>query len=177
MSTEDHKKDAKNDLKYGIITVSTSRYSKYKDAANPSDAEDVSGEIMHDLIKKAKSDLVFYKLVPDEEDIIDEALSYAIGSNAEVILISGGTGLAKKDLTIETVSKHYEKKIDGFGELFRYLSFGEIGSAAMLSRASAGIIKDKIVFVIPGSPNAVNLAMKRLILDEAPHILRHIKKG
>lgn len=177
MSSEDHKKDAKKDLKYGIITVSSSRYSNYKNVSNPSDAKDVSGEIMRDLIEKAKSDLVLYKLVPDDIDMIDNALSYAIESDAEVILISGGTGLAKKDLTIETVSKYYEKKIDGFGELFRYLSFKEIGSAAILSRASAGIVRDKVIFVMPGSPNAVNLAMKQLILKEAPHILRHVKKG
>ncbi|RZN64047.1 MAG: molybdenum cofactor biosynthesis protein MoaB [Candidatus Methanoliparum thermophilum] len=177
MSSEDHKKDAKKDLKYGIITVSSSRYSNYKNVSNPSDAKDVSGEIMQDLIEKAKSDLVLYKLVPDDIDMIDNALSYAIESDAEVILISGGTGLAKKDLTIETASKYYEKKIDGFGELFRYLSFEEIGSAAILSRASAGIVRDKVIFVMPGSPNAVKLAMKQLILKEAPHILRHIKKG
>jgi len=177
MSTENHKKDAKKDLKYGIITVSTSRYSKYKDVSNPRDAEDFSGEIMDDLIRKAESNLVFYRLVPDDEKMIDDALSYAMESNSEVILISGGTGLAKKDLTIETVAKRYEKKIDGFGELFRCLSFEEIGAAAMLSRASAGVIKNKIIFAMPGSPDAVRLAMERLILKEAPHILRHLRES
>lgn len=94
-----------------------------------------------------------------------------------MILTNGGTGIAKRDVTIETVSSLFDKEIPGFGELFRMLSYQEdIGSAAILSRAAAGVIKDKAVFLTPGSTGAVRLAMSKLILPELGHVVRELRK-
>ncbi len=100
------------------------------------------------------------------------SLNEAAKKATDVILITGGTGIAKRDVTIETISPLYEKEIIGFGELFRMLSYTEdIGSAAMMSRASAGVYKNKAVFIMPGSTGAVSLAMNKLILKELVSML------
>jgi molybdenum cofactor biosynthesis protein B len=93
-----------------------------------------------------------------------------------VIITTGGTGIAKRDTTYEAVVSMFQKRLDGFGELFRMLSFEEIGSAAMLSRATAGVIGDRVVFLLPGSEAAVRLAMTRLILPELGHIAAQLSK-
>ena len=95
--------------------------------------------------------------------------------NIDVILTTGGTGLDTRDITVETVESLFTKKIEGFGELFRAKSYEEIGSAALLSRATAGVYKKTIIFSMPGSPNAVKTALK-LIIDELPHFVHHVKK-
>ena len=96
------------------------------------------------------------------------------------IIFSGGTGLSPKDITYETIEPHLEKKFDGFGELFRHLSYNEIGTSAMLSRATAGILQHKkhkkVIFLLPGSPNAVSLALQHIIIPELGHILYLINK-
>jgi molybdenum cofactor biosynthesis protein B len=178
MSFEEHKKGARKNLKYGIITVSTSRYNNSSSKVNvPEQVDDLSGEIMWKKVEGGGGKVVFYKIIPDDIGKIKDTLEDALGNNMDVILINGGTGLSKKDLTIETVEKMYEKKIDGFGEIFRYLSFKDIGSPAILSRASGGVIGEKVIFAIPGSPKAAGLAMDELILKEAGHILKHLEEG
>jgi molybdenum cofactor biosynthesis protein B len=95
----------------------------------------------------------------------------------QAVILNGGTGIAKRDVTIETIAPLFEKEIVGFGELFRMISYQEdIGSAAMLSRAAAGIYKNKAVFITPGSSGAVKLAMEKLILKELGHVIREIQK-
>ena len=93
----------------------------------------------------------------------------------DVIITNGGTGLDSRDITVETVESLFEKKLDGFGEIFRAVSYEEIGSAALLSRATAGIYKKTLIISMPGSPNAVKTAL-RIIIDELPHIVHHVKK-
>jgi molybdenum cofactor biosynthesis protein B len=173
---EIHKKDAKKSYSFAIITISTSRYEKYGNAVSPDGAEDLSGKAMKELLEASGNTVSFYRLVPDEKNAIHDAVFAALGSSADIVVTSGGTGLAPKDLTIESVAPLFEKEIPGFGELFRYKSLEEIGTSVILSRASAGVIKGKAVFCLPGSPNAVKLALSEIIIPEAGHIVRHVKE-
>ncbi len=117
----------------------------------------------------------YYVIVPDRIDCIRDSLIEGL-KQCDCLILNGGTGLTSDDCTIEAVEPLYDKKIDGFGELFRMKSFEEIGSAAMLSRASAGLIRKKVVFCIPGSNSAVKLAINALIIPEVRHILTHARK-
>ena len=122
-------------------------------------------------------DLIFSKIIADSPDQINETVKdLLIDNQLDAIIFSGGTGLTPKDITYETIEPQLEKKINGFGELFRYLSFKEIGSSAMLSRAIAGKIGDKAIFLLPGSPKAVRLALNELIIPELGHISYLINK-
>lgn len=113
-----------------------------------------------------------YRIVRDEPSRIRELLEeWVADSEIQVILTTGGTGISRRDTTIEVVGRLLDKPLDGFGELFRMLSWKEIGSPAMLSRAAAGLAGETFIFSMPGSPNAVSLAMDRLILPELPHLL------
>jgi molybdenum cofactor biosynthesis protein B len=118
---------------------------------------------------------VYYAIVPDRIDAIRGALISAMES-CNCVVLNGGTGLTHDDCTIEAVAPLLEKKIDGFGELFRMKSYEEIGTASMLSRALAGITNGKVIFCIPGSTKAVKLAVASLILPEIRHILTHANK-
>ncbi len=173
---EIHKKDAKKSFSFALITISTSRYEKYGNPASPDDAEDLSGKVMKELIEAAGNRVSFYRLVPDEKDSLLDAIFFALESSADIVITSGGTGLAPKDLTIESIDPLFEKDIPGFGELFRYKSLEEIGTSVILTRASAGVIKGKAVFCLPGSPNAVKLALSKIIIPEAGHIVRHVRE-
>jgi molybdenum cofactor biosynthesis protein B len=145
---------------------------KYGGVKTPEEAEDISGRIIIDLLKNAGHKLRMYALISDDGPAIAEAVKTLI-SHVDVVITTGGTGLAPRDVTIEAVQQVIQKDIPGFGELFRHISYEEIGSSAMLTRASGGIIENTVVFCLPGSPNAVKLAMKALILPELQHILLH----
>lgn len=173
---EIHKKDAKKSFSFALITISTSRYEKYENPVSPDEAEDLSGKAMKELLEVAGNKVSFYRLVPDGKDEILNALSAALDSSADIVITSGGTGLAPKDLTIESVAPLFEKEISGFGELFRYKSLEEIGTSVILTRASAGVMKGKAVFCLPGSPNAVKLALSKIIIPEAGHIVKHVRE-
>lgn len=168
MSTHEHKMEAPKSVNCKIITVSDTR-----------DIEtDKSGKLMIELLEQAGHRIVDYCIVKDESTPIQtEILKGCDREDIDVILTNGGTGIAKRDVTIETVKGLLEKEIVGFGELFRMLSYQEdIGSAAILSRAIAGVAKNKAVFSVPGSSGAVKLAMNKLILPEIGHVVREIKK-
>ena len=171
---EIHKKEAKKFISFALITISSSRYEKYGNSSSPEDAEDISGKNMKDLLESADHKVSFYRLVSDEKTLITDAVLAALESSADIIITSGGTGLAPKDITIESVTPLFEKEISGFGELFRYKSIEDIGTSVILTRAVAGVIKEKAVFCLPGSPNAVKLAMSEIIIPEAWHIVRHV---
>lgn len=173
---EIHKKDARKSYSFAIITISTSRYEKYGNPFSPEEAEDLSGKAIKDLLEIAGNSVSFYRLVSDEKDSILDALFAALDSSADIVITSGGTGIAPKDLTIESVIPLFEKEIPGFGELFRYKSLEEIGTSVILTRASAGVMKGKAVFCLPGSPNAVKLALSKIIIPEAGHIVRHVRE-
>jgi len=168
MSNQEHKKEAPKTVKCQVITVSDTR----------DHASDKSGRLMIELLEKEGHQIVDYVIVKDEETPIKtEILRGCEREDVDVILTNGGTGIAKRDVTIETVQNLLDKEIVGFGELFRMLSYQEdIGSAAILSRAIAGVVKNTAVFSTPGSSGAVNLAMNKLILPEIGHVVREIKK-
>jgi molybdopterin adenylyltransferase len=168
MSTTEHKQGAPKKVICKVITVSDTRN---KDT-------DKSGKVMIEILEQAGHAIVDYVIVKDEAAPIKEAiLNGCEREDIDVILTNGGTGIAKRDVTIETVQGMLDKEIVGFGELFRMLSYQEdIGSAAILSRAIAGVVMNKAVFSTPGSTGAVKLAMNKLILPEIGHVVREIKK-
>lgn len=173
-STRKHKAEAPKKLRFGIFTCSTSRYQQLKKGEQ---AKDVSGDLMESFLKNAGHTVIFRKLIPDDKAIIEEGIRQALASSdLDVAVFCGGTGIAPSDVTIETVSPFLDKVLPGFGEIFRRLSFDEIGSAAVLSRAVAGVAKDKVFFCIPGSPDAVRLCFEKLILPEAGHIVKHARE-
>jgi molybdenum cofactor biosynthesis protein B len=149
----------------GIITVSSSRSSK----------EDKSGAIIHDLLIAASIPVSFTLVVPDSIEQIRSALIQAL-ETSNCVILTGGTGITSDDCTIEAVAPLLEKTLDGFGELFRAKSLAEVGTRIILSRAVAGIIGKKVVFCIPGSPNAATLATKEIIIPEVKHILTHASR-
>src|SRR6188474_3896473 len=121
---------------------------------------DTSGQLIQKLLKDQGHTIVAYHLVKDEPAQIKARITEGTGNDqVQAIIINGGTGISRRDSTFEAVDAMLEKRLDGFGELFRMLSFQEIGSAAMLSRATAGLIGDRVVFLLPGSEAAVRLAM------------------
>ena len=173
-SAKRHKAEAPKRLKFGIFVCSTSRYQKTKKGEQ---VEDVSGDLIEDFLKKAGHTIVFRKLIPDDKTLIEEGIRQSLASaDLDAVVFSGGTGVAPSDITIETVSPSLEKILPGFGEIFRRFSFDMIGSAAVLSRAIAGVAKGKSFFCIPGSPNAVRLCFERLILPETTHIVKHARE-
>jgi molybdenum cofactor biosynthesis protein B len=172
-STKRHKAEAPEKLYFAIFVCSTSRYKRLE---NGEKVEDESGDLMESLIKSAGHKVALRKMIPDDKAKIEECMRQTLNSNLDAVIFCGGTGIAQSDITIETVSPFLEKVLHGFGELFRHLSFKKIGSAAILSRALAGIAKGKAIFCIPGSPDAVQLCLKELILPEAPHILKHARE-
>ncbi|MCT4571969.1 MogA/MoaB family molybdenum cofactor biosynthesis protein [Bacillus thuringiensis] len=133
---------------------------------------DKSGQLLHELLKEAGHKVTSYEIVKDDKESIQQAvLAGYHKEDVDVVLTNGGTGITKRDVTIEAVSALLDKEIVGFGELFRMISYLEdIGSSAMLSRAIGGTIGRKVVFSMPGSSGAVRLAMNKLILPELGHI-------
>ena len=154
-----------------VFVASTSRFKKYGSVSCPDEAEDLSGKLIIDKFQ-ARGHECRYQLLLDGIDPIRKAVQ---NSNADCIIICGGTGLTKLDLTLEAVEPLFEKKLPGFGELFRFRSLDEVGTRAMLTRTSAGITRGKPVFCLPGSPNAANLGVD-LVLAELGHIIEHIRE-
>jgi molybdenum cofactor biosynthesis protein B len=156
------------------LTISTSRYEKYGKIDRPERAEDVSGKLIWGMVQVNGGKISGYELIPDNMEMIRDSFKSALYSDADVIISSGGTGLSPADITIEAVTPFIEKEMPGFGELFRSKSIEQIGNSVMLTRALAGVARGKVIFCLPGSPNAVKLAIE-LILPEMGHILKHIK--
>jgi molybdenum cofactor biosynthesis protein B len=169
-----HKEGAKKHYKCAILTISTSK--SWKKEKGEEHLGDASGEIAKELVTKNGHELVYYDVLPDKEDKIYEGITKALNTDADFIITSGGTGLTKSDVTIEVVSKLMNKETPGFGELFRLKSYEEIGTAAVLSRAIAGVINQKAIFCLPGSPEAVRLALKEIIMPEIAHIMKHVRE-
>lgn len=164
-TASEHQKISSNNITCGIITLSDSRKSK---------KADLSGQYMADEIE-AKYTLKSRMLIPDEKEDLINTIETMIDDDIDVILTTGGTGLDPRDITVETVETLFEKKLYGFGEMFRSESYDEIGAAALLSRATAGIYKKTVIFSMPGSPNAVKTAFS-IIINELPHFVHHVKK-
>jgi molybdenum cofactor biosynthesis protein B len=131
---------------------------------------DVSGQTIRDLAIAGGHVVVDYRIVKDEPAEVLQALNDFSAGLARIIIFNGGTGIGRRDRTYDVISKALDKTLPGFGEIFRLLSYQEIGPAAMLTRATAGVYSDKVVFSTPGSPHAVRLAMEKLILPEIQHL-------
>ena len=176
---EEHKQKAPKKIILALIVVSTSRYKELKSKEVSSDK---TIPIVKKILEKDSSlTLDFAEVIPDSEEHLNNILIRVMKEDAiDAIIFSGGTGLSPKDITYETIEPRLKKKFSGFGEIFRNLSYNEIGSSAMLSRAVAGILegkkKNKAVFLLPGSPKAVKLALESLIIPEIGHILYIINK-
>ncbi|PFD44388.1 molybdenum cofactor biosynthesis protein [Bacillus cereus] len=162
MSAIEHKKQAPKEVRCKIVTISDTR----------TEETDKSGQLLHALLIEAGHKVIAYEIVKDDKESIQQAvLAGYHQEDVDVVLTNGGTGITKRDVTIEAVSTLLDKEIVGFGELFRMISYLEdIGSSAMLSRAIGGTIGRKVVFSMPGSSGAVRLAMNKLILPELGHI-------
>jgi molybdenum cofactor biosynthesis protein B len=164
MSTHEHKKDAPKKVTIAVITVSTSRAL----------ADDASGNWIREQAGREGHDVVHHEVVTDDAELIAAAVRNVLQYHRpQVILMTGGTGITKKDVTIEAVAPMFEKLLTGFGPLFAVLSLEQIGSAAFLSRATAGVIENAVVFCLPGSLNACKLACQKLIFPELGHLVKH----
>lgn len=149
-----------------VITISDSRTI----------ATDQSGKIIQDLLVGSGHCVVEYQILPDEpQQILALVQQLAAIDSLDAIICNGGTGIAPRDTTYDAIAQILEKTLPGFGEIFRWLSFQEIGSRAMASRAIAGIYQNKLIFSLPGSSNAVRLAMTQLILPEIAHLTKQLK--
>jgi molybdenum cofactor biosynthesis protein B len=166
MGVHEHKKQAPRYVTLGIISVSTTRAL----------IDDTSGQWIREQAEKSGHKIVFHEVIPDDAARIAATLKDRIKeSNPQVILMSGGTGITKKDVTIEAVSPLFSKELSAFGPLFAKLSMQEIGSAAIMSRATAGVIGSTVVFCMPGSLNACKLACSKLIFPELGHLVKHVQ--
>ena len=165
MGTKRHKAKAPLRVRLGIITVSSTRTLE----------NDKSGHWINKRAKKEKQDVVFHRIIPDDaETIIKTVLDSIRDHTPDALLMTGGTGISNKDVTIEAVRPLFSKELTAFGPIFSQLSFEEIDSAVILSRATAGIIEKTVLFCIPGSLNACKLACKALIFPELGHLVKHL---
>jgi molybdenum cofactor biosynthesis protein B len=166
MGVHEHKKQAPRQVTLGIISVSTTRAL----------IDDSSGQWIRKQAEKIGHKVVFHEVIPDDAAKIAATLKNRIKeSNPQVILMSGGTGITKKDVTIEAVNPLFSKELSAFGPLFAKLSMEEIDSAAIMSRATAGVIDSTVVFCMPGSLNACKLACSKLIFPELGHLVKHVQ--
>ncbi len=169
--TEEHKKhDSEyHKLSLSIIIISDSRY---KHLENNKENNDLTTPLIKKLLLEQNHEICSTDLIPNESSLIKKKMETVIEKfHPDIIITSGGTGIGKRDITIETMSELFSKELTGFGELFRSLSYKKIGITAILSRATAGIYRNTLVFNLPGSPKAVELAISEIILPMVPHAI------
>ncbi len=166
MSVSAHRRAAPSAVPCFVLTVSDTRTLD----------TDKSGAAIVELLSLAGHSITDRRIVKDDALAVSDAVRAKLSSTAKAIITTGGTGIASRDMTYEAISAMFDKTLDGFGELFRTLSYQQVGSAAMLSRACAGIAKGKVIFVLPGSEAAVRLAMERLVIPELGHIVGELRK-
>ena len=167
MSHTAHRAEAPRTICCAVVTVSDTR----------TEETDRGGGAIVELLSRAGHAVAAKTIVPDDPDRVRGAVQAGVGAaDVDAVITTGGTGITQRDGTYEVVSALLDKRIDGFGELFRALSFQEIGPAAMLSRACAGLAGGTIVISVPGSENAVRLAMTKLILPELGHMVREARR-
>jgi molybdenum cofactor biosynthesis protein B len=169
-----HKTHAPKTLNFAVFICSTSRYQQMQKGEQ---VTDVSGDTIEFLLKNAGHNVLFRRVVSDDKAMIEHAVKSILDNpGVDAAIFCGGTGVTHSDVTIETVSPFFEKTLPGFGEFFRRLSFDKVGSAAVMSRAMAGVAKGKALFCIPGSPDAARVSVESLISTEAPHIVKHARE-
>jgi molybdopterin adenylyltransferase len=165
MSVHEHEKHARENLKVGVITASDTRTPE----------TDASGKVIRTLLEEAGHLVAYYAVIPDDGEKISAAIVTNL-ENLDAIIVNGGTGITARDGTTEVVKSLLDKELEGFGELFRMLSFNEIGAAAMVSRAIAGVRHAKFIVALPGSPDACRLAMEKLLIPQLGHITYLLSK-
>jgi len=166
-STAQHRESAPDSVAVAVLTVSDTRTT----------GTDTSGRLILDGLAANGHTVIDYRIAPDDPvEIQSIILGWAADDRIAAILTNGGTGIAQRDTTYDVVAGLLDKRLDGFGELFRMLSFPEIGAAAMLSRAVAGVHQGTLIMTMPGSRNAVGLALERLILPELAHLVYEVTK-
>jgi len=167
MSVEEHREKSRKTVKVLVVTVSDTRTKE----------TDISGKIIKEILEKHGHKIVDHIIIENDENIINTFMENEITwFRAEVIIFTGGTGISSKDKTVNLIEKMLDKKLDGFGELFRYLSYKDIGTASVLSRAMAGVAGNSLVICLPGSPDGVTLALEQIILPEIGHMVMEIAK-
>jgi molybdenum cofactor biosynthesis protein B len=169
-----HKTKIPKRIAFAVIMISSSRFQKLLKGGR---INDPSGSRIVYLLQNAGHYIVSKRIVADDKGLIERTLKEDLERpEVDDVITSGGTGISSTDVTIETVEILFERKLPGFGELFRRISYEEIGSASMLSGAVAGLIKGKPVFCLPGSPQAIETALQSLIIPEIGHIIKHSRE-
>lgn len=163
----EHKAHAPANVRCLVITCSDTRTAE----------TDTSGRLIMTLLAEHGHELAGYHIVKDDPAQITGLIAAKLtNEGVQAVIVNGGTGISRRDSTFEAVDALMEKRLEGFGEIFRYLTYQDIGSPAIMSRATAGIVKGRVLFSTPGSENAVRLAMEKLILPELGHILQQLSK-
>lgn len=166
MSVHEHRERGKKGIRFFVVTVSDTR----------DETTDTSGQTIRKYLADEGHETAGYRIVKDEPAQIEALLNQALSDRlVDAVIVNGGTGIAPRDGTYEVVSRFLEKKLDGFGEIFRYLSYQDIGSAAIMSRAAAGTARGKILISLPGSRGAVTLALEKLVLPEIRHMVSQLQ--
>ena len=162
MGATDHRRQAagQGEIALAVVTVSDTRTPE----------TDTSGQTIQRLAQAAGHQIVGYRIVQDEPEQVQQALDDFAAGPAQLVIFNGGTGISRRDRTYDVISRALEKTLPGFGEIFRMLSYEQVGAAAMLSRATAGVYRDTVIVSTPGSTKAVELAMEKLILPEIQHL-------
>ena len=167
MSHREHRAASPAQVRCYVLTVSDTR----------TEENDTGGRLLRELLTGEGHQVIGHAIVPDEAVTLRAAIERQLDAEAvQAVITTGGTGISRRDGTYEVVSELIDKQIDGFGELFRALSFEEIGPAAMLSRACAGTARGRILISLPGSQNAVRLAITRLVNPELGHLVREVTR-
>lgn len=167
----EHRKEAPKHLKIAVLTVSDSRAAAMRKGKD----EDISGKLIEQRLRGA-GHTTTRKIVSDETEQILAAIRMSISDRKiDAVITVGGTGITKRDVTIETLRSLFEKELPGFGEILRHLGYQKVGGPAFLTRATAGLIERKPVFCLPGAPNAVEVAMD-MILPELGHLVKHARE-
>jgi len=163
VSYQEHKEKAPQKVSCAVLTISDTR----------TEQDDESGKLITEKLSQNGHRVMFYSVLKNEADSIKRKIYELLRQEElQVIITSGGTGVSHRDITVDTISPILEKKLDGFGELFRFLSYQEIGTASIMSRAIAGAAGGKVILCLPGSLGAANLAMDKIILPEIGHMVR-----
>ncbi len=173
-STKQHKAHAPKKVNFAIFICSTSRYEALQKGET---VTDVSGDTIENLLRSAGHLVLFRRTISDDRLMIEHAVKSVLdNAGVDAAIFCGGTGITHSDVTIETVSTFFEKTVPGFGEIFRRLSYDQVGSGAVMSRAIAGVARGKALFCIPGSPDAARVSVELLISPEAGHIVKHARE-
>jgi molybdenum cofactor biosynthesis protein B len=164
---QEHRAPAPASVGCFVLTISDSKTPE----------TDTSGAVIRELLSAAGHRVTGHAIVKDEPAQVAAVIrSGCAAPSVEAFVLTGGTGITSRDSTYEAIETLLDKRLAGFGELFRMLSYQEIGAAAMLSRAQGGVVQGRVLFSLPGSPNACRLALEKLIIPELPHLIREVRR-